>query len=51
MPKIIFQPLMISNPPGRLTGLRSCFKSAGTPGGHEIQNSCIAFSYHMFKIP
>lgn len=31
MPKIIFQPLMISNPPGRLVGLRS-WRHLGTLG-------------------
>ena len=35
MPKIIFQPLMITNPAERLADSRC--KSGGTPGGLKVQ--------------
>ena len=37
MPKIIFQPLMISNPPGYLVGLKSAWNASFCKGLHKMK--------------
>ena len=45
MPKIIFQPLMISNPPGCLVALKSAWNASFCKGLHKMKVTNFRFMH------
>ena len=45
MPKIIFQPLMISNPPGYLVGFKSAWNASFCKGLHKMKVTNFRFMH------